>query len=61
LGRQGQSAKTEIHRKKLKPFFFFGITGWPHTDLVIFRIAREISKSSCMSEVAVFCIRRTAA
>lgn len=51
------------HRKKLNPFFFSwaaGTVGWPQTALVICRIAREISESACMSEIAVFCIRRTA-
>jgi hypothetical protein len=48
------------YRKKLNPFFFSGRAGWPLTALVICRIALEISESSSMSEVAVFCIRRTA-
>jgi hypothetical protein len=49
------------YRKKLNPFFFTGAVGWPLMDLVICRIAWEISESSCMSETAVFCMRRTAA
>lgn len=61
FGTARAGRKAESHRKKLNPFFFFGIDGWPQTDLLISRIAREISKSFCMSEVAVFCIRRTAA
>jgi hypothetical protein len=47
--------------KKLNFFFFSGIGGWPQTDRVICRIAREIGESSSVIGVAVFCIRRTAA
>jgi hypothetical protein len=52
--------KETPYRKKLNPFFFSEMAGWPLTALVIFWIALEISESSSMSEVAVFCIRRTA-
>jgi hypothetical protein len=53
--------KPSSHLKKLKLFFFSGTAGSPVMDLVIFRIAREISVSSSVSGVAVLCILRTAA
>jgi hypothetical protein len=47
------------YRKEL-PLFLFR-NRWLQTAFAICRIALEISESSSMSEVAVLCIRRTAA
>jgi hypothetical protein len=57
---QLDSTSTDSSPKKLSPFFFSGTAGWSLTARVIRRIALEISESSFMSEVAVFCIRRSA-